>query len=156
MFNGGARLQSAAFLHRLFSLAWAGDPLIGEESMARSNSWMTDVPYSLMRVIVGLAFAEHGAQKLFGLLGGRAVPLASLFGAAGVIELVGGLLIAFGVLTTWAALIASGEMAVAFFHSHAPQGFWPIQNHGELAVLYCFVFLYIAARGGGRWKIFGR
>ena len=124
--------------------------------MARPNSWMTDAAYLLMRVVVGLAFAEHGAQKLFGLLGGRAVPLASLFGAAGVIELVGGLLIAFGILATWAALIASGEMAVAYFHMHAPQGFWPIQNRGELAVLYCFVFLYVAARGGGRWKIFGR
>jgi len=124
--------------------------------MARLNSWMTDLAYLLMRVIVGLAFAEHGAQKLFGLLGGRTVPLASQFGVAGVIELVAGLLIAFGVLATWAALIASGEMAVAYFQMHAPQGFWPIQNRGELAALYCFVFLYIAARGGGRWKIFGR
>jgi len=124
--------------------------------MARPNSWMTDLAYLLMRVIVGLAFAEHGAQKLFGLLGGRTVPLASQFGVAGVIELVAGLLIAFGVLATWAALIASGEMAVAYFQMHAPQGFWPIQNRGELAALYCFVFLYIAARGGGRWKIFGR
>ena len=124
--------------------------------MARPNSWMTDLAYLLMRVIVGLAFAEHGAQKLFGLLGGRTVPLASQFGVAGVIELVAGLLIAFGVLATWAALIASGEMAVAYFQMHAPQGFWPIQNRGELAVLYCFVFLYVAARGGGRWKIFGR
>ena len=124
--------------------------------MARPNSWMTDLAYLLMRLIVGLAFAEHGAQKLFGLLGGRTVPLASQFGVAGVIELVAGLLIAFGVLATWAALIASGEMAVAYFQMHAPQGFWPIQNRGELAALYCFVFLYIAARGGGRWKIFGR
>jgi putative oxidoreductase len=124
--------------------------------MARPNPWMTDVAYLVMRVIVGLTFAEHGAQKLFGLLGGRTVPLASLFGVAGVIELVGGLLIAFGILATWASLVASGEMAVAYFHMHTPQGFWPIQNHGELAVLYCFVFLYIAARGGGRWKIFGR
>ena len=124
--------------------------------MARPNSWMTDLAYLLMRVIVGLAFAEHGAQKLFGLLGGRTVPLASQFGVAGVIELVAGLLIAFGVLATWAALIASGEMAVAYFQMHAPQGFWPIQNRGELAALYCFVFLYIAARGGGRWKLVGR
>jgi len=124
--------------------------------MARSTPWMTDVAYLAMRVIIGLAFAEHGAQKLFGLLGGRPVPLASLFGVAGVIELFGGLLIAFGIMTTWAALVASGEMAVAYFHAHAPQGFWPIQNRGELAVLYCFVFLYLASRGGGRWKIVGR
>lgn len=124
--------------------------------MARTNSWMTDVAYLVMRVIVGLTFAEHGAQKLFGLLGGRTVPLASQFGVAGVIELVGGLLIAFGILATWASLIASGEMAVAYIQMHAPQGFWPIQNRGELAVLDRFVFLYIAARGGGRWKLIGR
>jgi len=124
--------------------------------MARPNSWMTDVAYLLMRVVVGLAFAQHGAQKIFGLLGGRTVPLASQAGGAGVIELVAGLLIAFGILATWASLIASGEMAVAYFQFHAPQAFWPIQNRGELAALYCFVFLYIAARGGGRWKIFGR
>jgi putative oxidoreductase len=117
---------------------------------------MTDVAYFLMRVIVGLAFAQHGAQKLFGLLGGKTVPLASQAGVAGVIELVAGLLIAFGLFATWAALIASGEMAVAYFQVHVPQAIWPIQNRGELAVLYCFVFLYIAARGGGRWKIFGR
>jgi putative oxidoreductase len=124
--------------------------------MARVNSWMTDVTYLLMRVIVGLAFAEHGAQKLFGLLGGRTIPLASQAGVAGVIELVGGLLIAFGILATWTSLIASGEMAVAYFQVHAPQGLWPVQNRGELAVLYCFVFLYIAARGGGRWRLVGR
>jgi putative oxidoreductase len=124
--------------------------------MAKLNSWMTDVVYLLLRVVVGLGFAEHGAQKLFGLLGGHAVPLLSQAGAGGVIELVGGLLVAFGVFTTWAALIASGEMAVAYFQAHAPNGFWPIVNRGELAVVYCFVFLYIASRGGGRWKLTGR
>jgi putative oxidoreductase len=76
-----------------------------------------------------------------------------LFGLAGLIELVGGLLIAIGLFTSWAAFIASGEMAVAYFKVHFPQGFWPVQNQGELAVLYCFVFLYMAARGGGRYSV---
>jgi putative oxidoreductase len=72
--------------------------------------------------------------------------------AAGMIEFFGGLLIALGVFTSIAALIASGEMAVAYFMGHAPHGFWPIRNHGELAVLFCFVFLYIASRGDGTWS----
>ncbi|MGE5359152.1 MAG: DoxX family protein [Bacteroidales bacterium] len=124
--------------------------------MAKMNVWMTDVAYFLMRVVVGLVFAEHGAQKLFGVLGGHVVPYISQAGAAGVIEFVGGLLVAFGIFTTWAALIVSGEMAVAFFQVHWPQGFFPIVNKGELAVVYCFVFLFIASRGGARWKIAGR
>ena len=74
-------------------------------------------------------------------------------GLAGVIELGCGLLIALGILTSYAAFIASGEMAVASLRTHAPQGFWPIQNRGELAVLYFFIFLYIATRGGGRWSL---
>ena len=103
--------------------------------------------YGLMRIVVGLLFACHGAQKLLGMFGGRQVPLMSLFGLAGVIELVGGLLIAIGVLTSIVAFIASGEMAYAYFTVHFPQGPFPILNNGELAMLYCFVFLYIAARG---------
>jgi putative oxidoreductase len=103
--------------------------------------------YGVLRIVAGLLFACHGAQKLFGVLGGRAVPLTSQFGAAGIIEVVCGLMIAFGVLTSIAAFIASGEMAAAYFIAHAPQGPIPIQNGGELAVLYCFLFLYIAARG---------
>ncbi len=121
--------------------------------MARVTSWLADSAYVLLRVVVGLAFAQHGVQKLFGLLGGGAIPLASLMGLAGVIEFGGGLLIAFGLFTRWAAFIASGEMAFAYFMRHAPAGFWPVQNRGELAVIYCFVFLYIAARGGGRWSL---
>ncbi|MCI0547394.1 MAG: DoxX family protein, partial [Candidatus Rokubacteria bacterium] len=77
----------------------------------------------------------------------------SLFGLAGIIELVGGLLVAVGLLAGYAAFIASGEMAGAFFTAHFPRGFWPILNTGELAVLYCFVFLYIASRGAGVWSI---
>jgi putative oxidoreductase len=109
--------------------------------------------YALLRVVAGLLFACHGAQKLFGALGGQQVPLMSQFGLAAVIELVGGLMIALGLLTSIVAFIASGEMAVAYFQAHAPRGFWPIQNDGELAVLYCFLFLYIAARGSGLWGI---
>jgi putative oxidoreductase len=81
------------------------------------------------------------------------VPLFSLMGLAGIIELVGGLLIAFGVLTSLAAFIASGQMAFAHFLGHFPRGFWPIQNEGELAVLNCFLFLYIAAHGTGIWGV---
>ena len=117
--------------------------------------------YALMRVIAGLLFACHGAQKLYGVLGGfggqpgATAALFSLMGLAGIIEFFGGLCIAFGVLTHYAAFFASGEMAVAYFMQHFPRGFWPIQNEGELAVLYCFLFLFIAAKGAGRWSVMG-
>jgi len=115
--------------------------------------------YVLLRLIAGLLFACHGAQKLFGLFGGvggahgTTVPLASLMGLAGGIEFIGGLLIAFGLWTSYAAFVASGEMAFAYFMQNFPRGFWPIRNGGELAVLYCFLFLYIAANGRGVWGI---
>jgi len=111
--------------------------------------------YALLRIVSGLLFACHGAQKLLGVLGGQQVPLNSQFGLAGVIELVGGILIAVGLLTSPVAFIASGEMAVAYFQAHAPRSLWPIQNGGELAVLYCFLFLYFAARGNGVWSVQG-
>jgi putative oxidoreductase len=110
--------------------------------------------YATLRIIAGLMFACHGSQKLFTWPGGNApVPLASLMGFAGLVELIGGLLIAFGLLTSYAAFIASGQMAVAYFKAHAPQGAFPILNRGELAVLYCFLFLYIAAHGSGGWSL---
>ncbi len=109
--------------------------------------------YALMRIVVGLLFACHGAQKLFGLFGGPQMPLMSKFGLAGVIEFFGGLMIAIGFFTGSAAFIASGEMAYAYYTMHFPQGRVPIQNGGELAVLYCFVFLYIAAHGVGTWGV---
>lgn len=110
--------------------------------------------YALLRIIAGLMFAMHGTQKLFGLPGDKdPVELFSLMGLAGVIELVGGLMIALGLFASIAAFIASGEMAVAFFMAHLPQGVLPIVNGGELAVLYCFLFLYIAARGSGIWSV---
>jgi putative oxidoreductase len=109
--------------------------------------------YAVMRVVVGVLFACHGAAKLFGVLGGQQVPLQSLPGAAGIIELVCGLLVAIGFLTGYAAFLASGEMAAAYFMAHAPRGPWPIQNGGEPAVLFCFVFLFIASRGAGLWGV---
>lgn len=121
--------------------------------MVKVTSRLADVAYLLLRVVTGLLFAEHGLQKLFGLLGGPRMPLLSKFGLAGVIELTAGVMVAFGVFPRWAALVASGEMAVAYFTVHAPHGFWPVQNLGERAVLYCFVFLYVAARGGGKLTV---
>lgn len=105
--------------------------------------------YSLLRLVAGLLFASHGAQKLFGALGGHAMPLMSQMGLAGVIELVGGLLIAVGLFASPVAFIASGEMAWAYFQAHAARSAWPIVNQGELAVLYCFLWLFVAARGSG-------
>ena len=121
--------------------------------MTRWLGRYSEVAYLLLRVVAGLLFAQHGAQKLFGALGGQGVPLFSIFGLAGVIELGGGVMIALGVLTSWVAFVCAGQMAVAYFWKHAPGGIWPVVNRGELAVLYCFVFLYIAARGGGRWEL---
>jgi len=111
------------------------------------------VAYALLRVVAGLLFAQHGAQKLLGVLGGKQPPVGSLFWFAGAIELVGGLLIAIGLFASWAAFLASGEMAAAYFMVHAKDSFWPIVNKGELAVLYCFVFLLIASRGGGGYSV---
>jgi putative oxidoreductase len=117
--------------------------------MERVLGRFAPVIYAALRIVTGLLFACHGAQKLFGLFGGRTVDLTSQFGLAGIIEFGGGILIAIGLFTSFAAFIASGEMAWAYFQAHAPRGAVPIQNGGELAVLFCFLFLYIAARGTG-------
>jgi putative oxidoreductase len=115
--------------------------------------------YALLRMIAGLLLACHGAQKLLGMFGGvgpppgTTVPLFSQMGLAGMIECVGGLLIALGLCTSPVAFLVSGEMAFAYFFAHVPRGFWPIQNGGELAVLNCFLFLYIAAHGTGVWGV---
>jgi putative oxidoreductase len=114
----------------------------------------TEPFYALFRIIFGLLFASHGAQKVLGMFGGTGgKPLPPLIVVGGWIELVAGLLIAIGLLTGIAAFIASGEMAVAYFMVHASGGFWPLVNHGETAVLYCFAFLYMAARGSGLWSV---
>ncbi len=113
--------------------------------------------FAVLRIIAGLLFATHGWQKLFGLPGGpAAVELASLAGAAGIIELLTGVLIAVGFLADYAAFLASGTMAFAYFMVHAPLGFLPVVNKGELAVLYCFLFLFIAAHGSGAWSVDAR
>lgn len=110
--------------------------------------------FAIMRIVVGVLFAMHGSQKLFGTPGDKPpVELASLMGVAGIIEFAGGLLIAFGFLTRIAAFLSSGTMAVAYFMAHAPKHALPIINQGELAVVYCFVFLYIWAHGAGIWSI---
>ena len=112
--------------------------------------------YAAMRIVVGLLFFCHGLQKVFGLFGGvngAPAPLLSLFGIAGLVELITGALITVGWFAATAAFVASGQMAVAYFTAHFPSGFWPIQNGGEEAVFYCFVFLYMAARGAGIWSV---
>jgi putative oxidoreductase len=109
--------------------------------------------YALMRIVFGFLFTFHGLQKIFGILDGRAVELASLRGVAGVVEIVCGGLVMAGLLTRPAAFLASGQMAVAYFMVHHPAALWPIQNRGEVAALYCFAFLYIAARGSGPWSL---
>ena len=110
-----------------------------------------------MRIVIGLLFLQHGSQKLFGIPGsGQPAPnfsWLSLMGAAGVLEFFGGLLILVGLFTRPVAFILSGQMAVAYFMAHAKQGFLPIMNRGELAVLYCFAFLYLSVAGGGVWSI---
>ena len=108
-------------------------------------------PYaiSILRIVVGFAFCEHGFQKLFGMFGGRAVHVTSLLGIAGVLEAFGGVLILAGLFTRPVAFLLCGEMAFAYFRQHAPRGTWPISNGGELAVLYCFVYLLLSATGAG-------
>jgi putative oxidoreductase len=109
--------------------------------------------YAILRIVSGVLFACHGAQKLFGAFGGQPMTGDPLMLVAGIIEFVGGILIAIGLLTGIAAFISSGEMAVAYFKGHAAGGFWPIVNHGELAMLYCFLFFYFAARGAGPMSV---
>ena len=110
--------------------------------------------YALMRIVVPFVYLCHGAQKLFGVLGGHPVWGGSpLFIAAGLIEMTCGPLMLLGLFTTPAAFIASGEMAIAYFLMHLPRGPWPILNHGELPVIFCFVFLFIAAHGPGIWSL---
>jgi putative oxidoreductase len=110
--------------------------------------------YTLLRIVAGLLFLFHGLQK-FGVLGGQMVPLMSMIGAAAIIETVGGVLIMIGLATSPVAIVCSGEMAFAYFTAHQPRGTWPIQNQGELAALYSFIFLYIATRGGGMLSVDG-
>ena len=111
--------------------------------------------YALFRIVFGFLFLCNGLQKTMGMFGGQVPPLMSMQGAAGVVETVGGLLIMIGFLTRYAAFIASGEMAVAYFLIHQPMGPLPIVNNGQLSVLFCFAFLYIASRGAGKLSVDG-
>jgi putative oxidoreductase len=117
---------------------------------------------SVARIAIGFTFSLHGWQKTFGAfggLGGFKPPLTSMLGAAGVIETIGGALIILGLFTRPVAFLLAGEMAVGYFRTHAPRGFWPITNGGELAVFYCFYFLWLSSAGPGRWsldRLFGR
>ena len=106
-----------------------------------------------MRLIVGLNFASHGGQLLFGMFGGMQGSNTPLLQLCGWICLVGGFLIAFGLLTRLAGFISSGTMAVAYFMVHAPKSFFPIANKGELAVFYCWFFFFVVFYGPGRWSI---
>jgi putative oxidoreductase len=116
------------------------------------DNW-TGYVLSVLRIVVGLTITMHGFQKLFGLFGGMGghgpSPMWSEPWVAGVLETCCGILIFFGFYTRPAAFLLSGEMAVAYFQKHVPRGFWPLQNAGEVVVLYCFIFLYLAAAGSG-------
>jgi putative oxidoreductase len=117
------------------------------------------VSYFLLRVVAGLLFLQAGSRILFGWFGGMpgaagsAAPLMSQTGIGGFLEFFGGLAIMLGLGTRPVAFVLSGEMAVAYWQFHAPKGLWPIQNQGEPAVLFCFIFLFMAAQGAGDWSL---
>ena len=119
------------------------------------DKWRPQV-LSILRIVVALLFLQHGLQKWFGIPVPNPafadIQLLSLIGIAGCIEIIGGALVTVGLFTRYAAFIMSGEMAVAYFWAHAPRAFAPIVNGGELAILYCFVFLYLVFAGGGPWS----
>ena len=118
-----------------------------------------EIAYVLLRVVSGLLFLQAGGVKIFDWFGGVPAqfgghpPIMSQTWIGGMLEVYGGAAILLGLLTRPVAFILSGEMAVAYFQFHQPSGFWPIQNHGEPAVLLCFIFLYMAAQGGGEWSL---
>lgn len=120
----------------------------------------TQYSLSILRIVSGFLFMQHGLQKVFGMLGGQVVPLGSQVGVGGILELVGGALLILGLFTRPVAFLLSGMMAVAYFQMHMipamekdSNWFWPIVNKGESAALYCFVFLFLAAAGAGPWSI---
>ena len=114
-----------------------------------------NISLNLLRAVSGFLLLQHGLQKIFGLLGRDAVPLMSLGGGAGTLECLGGIALIVGLGTRPVAFILSGLLAFAYFIGHASDGFWPIQNRGELAALYSFLFLFLSANGGGDFSIDG-
>ena len=126
--------------------------------MTSPRAWYgshADKLYALARIVIALLYMCHGIQKHFAVWGGPMAAGSLLFGTAGAIEIICGFFIMIGFQASWFAFIASGEMAVAFFMMHFPHGFWPIANHGELPVLFCFFFLYVSAKGSGPWSVSG-
>jgi putative oxidoreductase len=119
----------------------------------KSLSSIEPLAYAVMRIVFGFLYSCHGAQKLFGAFGGHQMLHVPLMLVAGIIEFGCGILILLGLGLRYAAFLASGEMAVAYFMNHAAKGFFPIQNGGELAVLYCFAFLFIACKGAGKFAV---
>ena len=111
--------------------------------------------FAVTRIVAGVLFACHGAQKLLPVFGGPMANRPPLMTLAGTIELGAGTLIALGLFASYAAFVASGQMAAAYFMSHLKAGFWPIQNHGDLAIMFCFFFLFVAAHGPGPWSLDG-
>ncbi len=120
------------------------------------TSWSGHL-HAALRVVTGLLFMQHGTAKLLGFpavdMFKDGVPLASLFGIGGLLEIIGGLLIVIGLFTRVTAFVLAGMMAVAYFMFHAPGGLYPIINMGELAIMFCFVFLYLAAAGAGPFSV---
>jgi putative oxidoreductase len=122
---------------------------------------MNNVTHAILRVGAGLLFLEHGAQKMLGWMGGfgpngGTAPLMTRFGAAGILELVGGLLLIVGLFTRPVGVVLTLEMLVAFYLGHLPRGGWPVQNQGELALLYACIFAFFASHGGGAFSLDGR
>jgi putative oxidoreductase len=133
--------------------SFSDTPPVADPSEAPMNRWS---PYflSILRIVAAFVYGVHGTQKLFGFPAPFPVPhLPPLFLAGGMIETFGGLLLLIGLFTRPFAFVLSGEMAVAYFKFHAPHGFWPLLNDGEGAVLYCFIFLFLASAGGGPWSL---
>jgi len=130
------------------------DALQGKEVQMSFLARWSDEVYAVTRIFFGLLFLCHGLQKILGVFGGppAGMPAALLY-PAGAIELVGGALIALGLFAGPAAFVSSGEMAVAYFMVHLPMGFIPIENHGELAIMNCWFFLLVAAKGPGIWSL---
>lgn len=122
----------------------------------KDHAGLRELTHNALRIVAGFLFVQHGAQKLFGVLGREAVEtLMSRGGIAGILEFFGGLLIMVGLFTRPVAFLVSGQMAVAYFIAHAGRGFWPVMNGGELAAFYAFTWLFFFAHGAGKYSLDG-